>query len=243
MPNGAVTSPESVNIVSKGTFAGSTFVGGPDTPSIDQYNTATGALIKSWSVEGGNDTNGTDWTDMALDGNTILYDGEGTAIRSFNLSTNTQNADFTSAATEAALNHIYEFRVIPVGADTGDVLVANSGDAVLLDSSGDIIDTYTLPGDEGGDFALNLDPNGVDFWTGDFTSGQMWEVNIATGAIVEQFSTGAPGALFGVSVAGEITSGGGGTVPEPTTWAMMLLGFAGLGILGYRRARVAGSLA
>jgi hypothetical protein len=27
------------------------------------------------------------------------------------------------------------------------------------------------------------------------------------------------------------------TVPEPSTWAMMLLGFAGLGYAGYRRAR------
>ena len=27
------------------------------------------------------------------------------------------------------------------------------------------------------------------------------------------------------------------TVPEPSTWAMMLLGFAGLGFAGYRRAR------
>ena len=28
------------------------------------------------------------------------------------------------------------------------------------------------------------------------------------------------------------------TVPEPSTWGMMLLGFAGLGFAGYRRARV-----
>ena len=28
----------------------------------------------------------------------------------------------------------------------------------------------------------------------------------------------------------------GAVVPEPSTWAMMLLGFAGLGFLGYRRA-------
>ena len=27
-------------------------------------------------------------------------------------------------------------------------------------------------------------------------------------------------------------------IPEPSTWAMMLLGFAGLGFAGYRRARV-----
>jgi PEP-CTERM motif len=32
----------------------------------------------------------------------------------------------------------------------------------------------------------------------------------------------------------EVTSG----VPEPSTWAMMLLGFAGLGIAGYRNARM-----
>ena len=29
----------------------------------------------------------------------------------------------------------------------------------------------------------------------------------------------------------------GGAVPEPSTWAMMLFGFAGLGYAGYRRAR------
>ena len=29
----------------------------------------------------------------------------------------------------------------------------------------------------------------------------------------------------------------GGAVPEPSTWAMMLIGFAGLGFAGYRRAR------
>jgi PEP-CTERM motif len=35
-------------------------------------------------------------------------------------------------------------------------------------------------------------------------------------------------------------AGGTGTIvgtPEPSTWAMMLLGFAGLGFAGYRKAR------
>ena len=27
------------------------------------------------------------------------------------------------------------------------------------------------------------------------------------------------------------------SAPEPSTWAMMLIGFAGLGFVGYRRAR------
>jgi hypothetical protein len=29
------------------------------------------------------------------------------------------------------------------------------------------------------------------------------------------------------------------TVPEPSTWAMMMLGFAGLGFAGYRKSRKA----
>jgi hypothetical protein len=30
----------------------------------------------------------------------------------------------------------------------------------------------------------------------------------------------------------------GGAVPEPSTWAMMLLGFAGLGYAGYRQSKL-----
>jgi hypothetical protein len=32
-------------------------------------------------------------------------------------------------------------------------------------------------------------------------------------------------------------------VPEPSTWAMMLIGFAGLGFVGYRRTRKPASIA
>ena len=42
-----------------------------------------------------------------------------------------------------------------------------------------------------------------------------------------------------------ITSAGGLTlnVPEPSTWAMMILGFAGLGFAGYRKSRKAAVIA
>jgi hypothetical protein len=36
---------------------------------------------------------------------------------------------------------------------------------------------------------------------------------------------------------------GSGAVPEPSTWAMMLIGFAGLAFAGYRRARVRSTVA
>jgi hypothetical protein len=239
MAPGGQPTPESFSPISVGPFAGSSFVGGPGGTAIDQYDTATGALIKSFTVQGGNGTGGTDWVDLGLDGHTILYDGEGTVIRTFDLATNTQGPDFATAPNAS----VFALRVIPDGAFTGDVLAADSADAVLFGANGSLIKSYDLPGNGGQDFSLNLDPNGTDFWTGDSVSGLIWEVNIATGAIDEQFNTGHAGTFFGLSVFGEITSGGGGTVPEPSTWAMMLLGFLGLGALGYRRTRRAVSIA
>ncbi len=42
------------------------------------------------------------------------------------------------------------------------------------------------------------------------------------------------GLITGSAVINPVISG---TVPEPSTWAMMLLGFAGLGCAGYRQRR------
>ena len=184
-----LSAPESITVVANGPFAGSSFVSTEGSATLNQFNTATGALIHTFAVAGGNGTRGTDWMDF-LNSSTAIYDGEGTHILSFNVVTNTQNADFTSAATEAALTHIFAMRTIATGTFAGDVVVANSINAVLLDGNGNIIKTYTLPGVGSGDFSLNLDPNGTDFWTGDFSTGNMWEVNIADGTIDQQWNVG-----------------------------------------------------
>ena len=69
-----------------------------------------------------------------------------------------------------------------------------------------MLETYTcasLPGCQGSLFAMSLDPDGTSFWTGDSTSGDVWEVNIATGAVKQQIDTHS-GSLYGLSVDDQI---------------------------------------
>ena len=227
--SGGLSSPESILTNKAGNF----LLGGP---VINQYSPADGTPTVNYSVQGGNGTGGTDWADLAADQKTLLYDGEGTEILSYNLSTKTQNAAF---ATGLPGSDVFEFRIIPSGSLAGDVLAADSQDAILINSSGTVIRTYALPGNGGGDFALNLDPGGTDFWTGDDVSGTIWEVNIATGKIDEQFNSGDPGTLFGLVVAGQITAGGPPptNIPEPGTINLLMCAGAASAMLMYRRRR------
>jgi len=68
---------------------------------------------------------------------------------------------------------------------------------------------------------LNWDVNGVAFHSFDGERNQFVLDNLTTMPIAQ------PSTEF------QSLSG----APEPSTWALMLLGFAGLGYAGYRRAR------
>ena len=50
-----------------------------------------------------------------------------------------------------------------------------------------------------------------------------------------KWGTGGPNQTFTLEI--------GTAVPEPSAWAMMALGFAGLGFLGYRKTHSANALA
>ena len=57
---------------------------------------------------------------------------------------------------------------------------------------------------------------------------------------------GLPGATFSsaesINNLGQAVGGSdGSSVPEPSTWAMMVVGFAGLALAGYRRAIAGGA--
>jgi hypothetical protein len=61
----------------------------------------------------------------------------------------------------------------------------------------------------------------------------IYQVNLATGVLTNGVGyAGGLGAANGEAFLNESVTTG---VPEPSTWAMMLLGFAGIGFMAYRR--------
>ncbi len=85
------STPESILINQAGSF----LVAGPGSATIKAFSSA-GVLTQTYNVQGGNGTGGTDWIDLAANQSTVLYDGEGTEILSYDLTTHTQNAAFAT---------------------------------------------------------------------------------------------------------------------------------------------------
>jgi len=121
------------------------------------------------------------------------------------------------------------------------LLVADSEDVKRLDIDGSIVTTYDVFGEDSW-FALNLDPDGESFWSGDFNTGNFYKFNIETGAVLASQNTGAaPRDFLGLAVFGEITAAvpppGNGVVPEPSTILLFGSGLLGLGLWRWRDGR------
>jgi hypothetical protein len=78
-----------------------------------------------------------------------------------------------------------------------------------------------------------LDLPGIGFYT---TDGTAWNLYYTGAPSYNELNSGT----FAPGTSGSFTLTG---VPEPSTWAMMLVGFAGIGFAGYRARRRATAIA
>jgi hypothetical protein len=232
--NDGLLNPESIRAV--GTQANLSdlqlYVGGPNDgnpPScaacILVYNSA-GILQKTIKVAGAGLTKGTDWIDF-LTPNILIYTGQGTEIKAYDIVANTQLPDLIDGLP--AGNQAYQVRVgHPSSSPCGIpscilpdpyILVADEQQALLVDPTpwlnanplgsvpGLLKTTYSLPGVVQ-DFSLAIDPDGIHFWTGDGNTGAatVWQANTCTGKIGYMWNTTV------VSVGGLTVWGGLGSV-------------------------------
>src|SRR3984957_18669187 len=196
---------------------GNLYVGQQTTPYIAEFS-KTGQLVQNIGPVS-TELSGDDWIALGTDECTFYYTTEGTDILRYNMCTDQQEPNFNVvpfASYDPSTGlpvQAFQLQILP----DGDVLVADSNADILLDPNGNVLQTYTcasLPGCQGSLFAMSLDPDGTSFWTGDSTSGNVWEVNIASGAVEQQIDTHS-GPLYGLSVDDQIEV----AAPAPVTTA------------------------
>ena len=154
---------------------------------------AAGALLETDLA-----TTRIDWFDLAADQEVVYYTQEGRTIQRYNLVTNTAGATITLPGSGNA----FAIRLLP----GGGLLVADRSNIKRLDAAGVLAQSYDQAGIDDW-FALNLDPDGVTFWSAGITNGRVRRFNLASGAVVGNFDT--TGEVYGLSVRGEIAVGEG----------------------------------
>ncbi|WP_395682930.1 Calx-beta domain-containing protein [Dokdonella sp.] len=161
---------------------------------FDRYGTRLDTLVLPTGPRG------TDWIDLAGDDCTLYYTSEDTDVRRYNACTHTVLPMFATGLTPP---YCYALRIRP----NREVMVACQEAVHRLSPQGANLHTYTRTSigetDASGLFAMNLDPDGTSFWTAGANSGNVYHVDIASGAVLGSFNSGQ-GGVAGLAVYDEL---------------------------------------
>ena len=192
--------------------SGDMYVGQQLTPYIAEF-APDGSRLPDIGPVAHDYSPGVDSIDLSSDQCTIYYTSEGTQIFTFNKCTGTQGPVFNQVPVPSTqsvpgvgteLNQAFTPKIMM----NGNVLIADSSAVLELDSSGSVVRTYSCSSMGSNTlgtacgyqlFALSIDPSQTSFWTGDSATGNIYQINIASGAVMQTI-TGASGNLYGLSV-------------------------------------------
>jgi Domain of unknown function DUF11/Divergent InlB B-repeat domain/NHL repeat len=169
---------------------------------------------------------GSFWVEVLDSGDTVAYTLGGTSVKVLDLGEQIQHPDIVPTLT--AGEALYALRELP----DESLLVAASDKILRITQSGTLVQSYR-PGTGGIFQNLNLDPDGVSFWTNDALSGLLYKINIASGAVENgggfQTFLGFTGNVLtpgvgGIAVFGQPPSGGADLAVSMTAPASVLPG-------------------
>ncbi len=194
---------------------GNALVGHAEGTDDVQKRSPSGALLASFDVT--IEDRGSDWLALKPDDCTLLYTSEGARILRYDICTGTQLSDFATSASTPA----FGIQLLP----NGDVLVAATSAIRRYNSAGSLLSVTSVPGALRL-FGLALSPDGSSYWVTDIGTAHVYQIDLATGAVLKDINT------FSVAAVGDDPSngiaimpvGGGagansaGGVPDPIFW-------------------------
>ena len=186
--------------------AGHVFVGHADGDGDVLMFDRTGKLLKRFDLE--TERRGTDWIDLAADQKTLFYTSEGYYVKRFDITNERQLSDFNENPLPGST--AYALRILP----NGEVIVADTEVIVRLNKEGELVKQYDVPGEDEW-FAVNLDPDGKTFWSGNLGTGQVYQFDIQSGEVLHSWNANAISSLSGLAVFGEIRVAQSFTVAVP----------------------------
>jgi hypothetical protein len=162
--------------------AGKAYVGQADCTGAVLGFSASGVLIASYDVAP--QQRGAFWIDLAADGCTLGYTSWGSDVKRFDVCANRQLPNFNRVPLPGGA--VQALVVLP----DGGVLVSSGNVIVRLDASGANAQTYAITGEQQYWAGLDLAGDGT-FWAINYYSSDVYRFNLASGALLAGFHTGA----------------------------------------------------
>ncbi len=164
-------------------IVGESFITGDQQPTLLEYAPGTGTTTApSATYYPAYDTSNAPafWVEVTDANDTIAYTLGGNTVKVFDLGEQVQHADIIPSPALTVGEALYALRELP----DDSFLVAALDRIVRLNQSGTITQSYKVPATDAIFQNLNLDPDGVSFWTNDELTGIVYRFNIASGAVM-----------------------------------------------------------
>ena len=189
-------SPESISFARDGTY----FVGHQANPNSLRKRNGVGTEVAQFSPG-----SPAAMLDLASDQRTMFYTSRSGAnqqqVHRFDVQTGLDLPDF---ANLGGTERTADLKLLPPGDGSGGLLVAQTTEIKRLDGNGTVIKEYDVAG-ENTWFGVALDPDGKSFWAQTATPGNVYRIDIETGA-VDRGPLPSAASAFGICVRGTRTA-------------------------------------